>query len=263
MNFFGFKREDLRLTYSFFKMMLRDRYLGSSLGVIWAVVHPLLLLGIYTFVFGFILKQRLPGSEKNLSYAIWLICGFVPYLSIPDAFNSTAQSVIQGAAMVKNMVFKSEILPMASVLVAMVPVAVGFCFLMVILLLSGSWPSWHLMALCFLIPIHILFLTGVGFFLSATAVFVRDTLQVLSTVTLLISFFTPIFYSAELLPRLVRPLTYLNPFYWLCQPYRDILLYHRLPNMLGVLYLGILASFLFWAGLKYFRRLKGYFEMKL
>ncbi|MCK4624093.1 MAG: ABC transporter permease [Phycisphaerae bacterium] len=263
MTFFGFQRQDIRLTLNLTKMNLRNRYLGSVLGLTWAVLNPLVLLGIYTFIFGFIYKARVPGSETTLGYAIWLISGLVPYLAISESLTSTAGSVIGSAGLVKNVVFKSEILPIASALASCVPFIVGMCFLLILLFVDGNYPTWHVLGLIPVIILQITFLAGLGFFLGATSVFIRDIIQVLTTVTLLIIFFTPIFYTLAMLPPILQKVTFLNPFYHIVRSYRYILMDHRLPSWWGMGYLAALSAILCFLGLKYFRRLKGYFEIVL
>ena len=71
----GFNRHDMRMMWVFFRMNVRDKYLGSSLGVVWTVANPVLMLTLFTFVFGYLLKVRMPGAEGGLSYAAWLISG--------------------------------------------------------------------------------------------------------------------------------------------------------------------------------------------
>ncbi|MBI5740650.1 MAG: ABC transporter permease [Nitrospirae bacterium] len=244
-------------------MNIRDRYLGSALGLFWAVLHPLLLLGIYTFVFGFVLKSKLPGAETTFAYSIWMISGFVPYMAFSDAINVSTSSVIGGSGLVKNIVFKSETLPIAATLTAGVPFTVGMIFLMFLLFADGNYPTWHIVALVPVIILQFAFLTGAAFFLSATTVFIRDIAQALPTLIMFLLFFTPIFYPVESMPQLIEKLTFFNPLYQMTRPYRDILFQHQLPDWRGMAYLGFLATVLILSGLKYFRRLKGYFEMKL
>lgn len=245
------------------KMQIHDRYLGSVLGIIWAVINPLLMLGMYTFIFGFIFKAKLPGAETTFAYAIWLISGMVPYMAVSEALNSTATSVVGGANMVKNVVFKSEILPYAATLAAAPPFSVGMVFLMALLCVDGNYPSWHILLLLPVVLIQFAFLSGIGLFLSATTVFVRDIAQALATAVMFLMFFTPIFYTKEMMPTIIQKVTFLNPLYQLTQPYRDIILYHRIPDVYGLMYITALAVLLNIFGLNYFRRLKGYFELKL
>lgn len=263
MSFLGFQKSDVRLVYNLFKMTIRDRYLGSMLGLVWAVLNPILLLGMYTFVFGFVFKAKMPGSDTSLAYVIWLFCGLVPYLAICECLTMTTMSVVSGASMVKNIAFKAETLPLAATLMGVVPFAVGMFFLLVLLGAAGSYPSRHIVALIPVVALQFIFLAGLGLFLGATTVFIRDISQVIATVTLLIVFFTPVFYSLEMLPRFARVLTKVNPFFYIMQPYRDILINHQWPDWRGMFYLTVLSSLLIYFGLKYFRRLKGYFEMAL
>lgn len=263
MEILGFKKDDIRLTYNLFKMNIRNRYLGSTLGLSWAVLQPLLLLGMYTFVFGFVFKSKLPGAETTLAYVIWMISGFVPYLAFADALTGTANSVIGGSGLVKNIVFKSETLPIASTLTSAIPFGVGMSFLLIIMIVDGNYPTWHIIALIPVIFLQFAFLVGMAFFLGSTTVFIRDITQALPTVTMLLLFFTPIFYPVDALPNVIRKLTFFNPLFQLTHPYREIILYHRMPNWSGLVYMSVLSAVIILAGLKYFRRLKGYFEMKL
>jgi lipopolysaccharide transport system permease protein len=259
----GFNAEDIRLIFNLFKMRIRDRYMGSSLGTIWAILHPLFLLGTYTFVFGFVLKSKIPGSDTTLSYAIWMISGFVPYLAFSDAVIESSTSVVGSASLVKNIVFKSETIPVAATLTAAVPFTVGMLFLMILLFLDGQEVTWHAVALVPVVCVQFAFLVGVALFFSATTVFVRDIAQILPTVIMLLLFFTPIFYPIEAMPGIIQKLSFWNPLYQIVHPYSDILLRHQLPEWRGMAYLLGLSVVLILSGLRYFRFIKGYFEMKL
>jgi lipopolysaccharide transport system permease protein len=263
MQLLGFTPADGRLIINLFRMNIRDRYLGSALGLFWAILNPMLMLGMYTFIFGFVFKARLPGAETTFAYSIWLISGMVPYMAVSEALSSTASSVVGGAGMVKNVVFKSETLPYASTLTAAVPFTVGMLFLFILISIDGNYPTWHIVLLVPLVLVQFAFLGGIGLFLAATTVFVRDVMQALSTIIMFLMFFTPIFYTIEMMPRMIQRVTFFNPLYQLTQPYRDIILYHRVPDLKGLCYIAVLAVLFNIAGLRYFRRLKGYFEIKL
>ena len=263
MLLLGFNAEDIRLIFNLFKMSIRDRYLGSALGLIWAILNPLVMLAMYTFIFGFIFKAKMPGADTTFAYSIWLISGLVPYMAVAEALNVTASSVVSGASMVKNIVFKSETLPYAATLSAAVPFTVGMVFLFILLFIDGNYPTWHVVFVVPLILIQFAFLGGIGLFLAATTVYIRDITQALPTVIMFLMFFTPIFYTRDMLPHFVQKITFFNPLYQMTQPFRDVILYHRLPDLPGLFFLIVMAFFLNLFGLRYFRKLKGYFEMKL
>ena len=263
MKIMGLRKNDLTMLWGIVKINLFDRYMGLGLGLFWAVINPLLLLGIYTFCFGFVFKAKIPGADTTLSYTVWFLSGFIPYLAISDGLLNCTSAVERYANLVKNVVFRLEYLPIAGTLVAAVPFGVGVVFLWILLLLDGNYPTWHAILLMPVIFLEFAFLAGVGFFLSATNVFIRDVSQAITTITMLIVFGTPIFFPLKILPKVVQKIEFFNPFYQIVQPYRDILVNHIVPDWKGMLYLICLIIMVDWAGIKYFKRLKGYFAAAL
>lgn len=258
-----FDRKDIIMIINLLKMNLKDRYLGSLLGLAWAIVNPLFYLGLYAFVFGFVFKSRAPGADTTFSFAIWLISGYVPYLCISECFSNAAVSIVGCGSIVKNLSIKTECIPIAYSLVSLVPFTIGMIFLFILLIIDRNYPTWHALLILPILLLQMTFLAGIGFFLSATTVFIRDITQAIGNFLMLIVFFSPIFYPLEALPKMIQKISFFNPFYQITQPYRDVLIYHHLPHLKGVLYLALVSIFLFHFGLIYFRRLKGYFTMAL
>lgn len=263
MAILEFNRKDARLVVNFLRMNLRDKYLGSALGAAWAVANPLLLLAVFTFVFGFIYKIRLPGAETTFSYAIWLIGGYGPWLATSEAIFSSALSLVNSAGMIKNMAFKTELLPIAAALNGLPPLVVTLVFLAILVVADGNPPTWHALLVAPVVVLHFAFVISLSFFVSAINVFVRDVGFALPNLLFVLLFATPIFYPIESTPGIVQVISALNPFYILPEGYRAALIYHRIPDPAGLAYVGILSIALGWFGLKFFRRVKGYFSAML
>ncbi len=263
MRLLGFDVNDIALTYNLWKMGLRDRYLGSYLGLFWAILQPTLLLVLYTFVFGIVLKVQPQGISSPIAYVIWMFSGLIPYFVFNEAISSSANSLISNASLIKNIVFKSETIPIAAVFNAIVPLIVGLIFIFLLLIIDGQMLTWHILLLLPIILLQFIFLIGLGYLLSATAVFFRDIIQLIPTLTMALLFATPIFYPIENMPAIVAKLTFFNPLYQMVQPYRGVIVNHQVPDLFGLLYFGILSLVLLMVGLFYFRKLKGYFEMVL
>lgn len=249
----------MKIVVNLFKMNIRDKYLGSRIGMLWSFINPLMLFCIYIYVFGFVFNSKIPGSEKSLSFVIWLISGYAPWLAISEAHFASASSVVSGKSMVKNIVFKTELLPIAAAMSGIFPLIVGIVLLLPLLLIEGSGISLYLLWLILLIPILVYFLAGVGFFLSSLTVFFRDITQILNSVLMLILFFTPVFYPIEAMPTIIRILNSVNPYYYLVRSFREVMLYRHSPSAIALLFLLLLSTLLWYVGLKLFRRLKGYF----
>ena len=160
-------------------MNFRDRYLGSTLGSFWAIANPLFMLGLYTFVFGFVFKVRLPGADTTLAYVVWLISGYGPWMATSEALMTSTSSVVGAAGIVKNMAFKTELLPISSAFLGLVTLTVSFSFLLILMPFADNPPTVHVVLLPAIIAIHFLFVISLGIWLAAINVFVRDTIQVL------------------------------------------------------------------------------------
>jgi lipopolysaccharide transport system permease protein len=264
MNFAaGFDGRDGRLGVNFAKMMLRDRFLGTGLGMVWAVLQPALLIGVMVVVFTFIFRSRLPGQNSDLAFVIWIVSGYGPWLAINEAIMAGAGAVTSQSALVKNMAFKTELLPIAATVIGLVPLLVTFIILVPLILLDGRVPnvSWTIIPLVLLI--QSVFVAGLGLMLGAINVYVRDLTLALPSILTMLLFLSPIFYPISTYPEALRPIVSLNPFYAIANGFRDPIVNGVFPPMWQVGYTAILAVITFFAGLMIFRRLKTYFHSRL
>ncbi|MBX6322155.1 MAG: ABC transporter permease [Rhodospirillaceae bacterium] len=263
MSVLGFDRRDLRLGANLFRMALRDRYLGSALGMAWAIANPLLMLGLFAFVFGYVFTARLPGAETSLTFVIWLISGYGPWLAISEGLNAAASSVVGAAGIVKNLPFKTELLPAAAVLTGLVPLAVALVLVVALLIAGGGAPAWAWLILPVVVVLQLVFIAGLGLFLAALTVFVRDVAVALPNLLLLVLFASPIFYPLSAYPAGVGEVLRFNPFYVIAEGYRTPLTRGELPPAWSILYLLAASVVAFALGLRFFRRLKSHFEARL
>lgn len=256
-------RGDARMVLTLFVIALRDRFLGSSLGVFWAIANPLLMLGMFTFVFGYVFKSKLPGAETSLSYVIWLISGYGPWLALTESLSTSTGSVVANRGLVKNLTFKRELLPIVGTLMGLVPLMVSLVFLVGLLVASGTALSASWLFIPATIALQFLIVGGVGLALAGLNVFVRDTALVLPNVLFLALFSSPIFYPVSAFPAQLQGLAVWNPFYVLTEAYRLPLLQGRIPSAGCLVYLVVLALAAFTFGLAFFRRLKPHFDARL
>lgn len=260
---FDFTKHDLFLAFNLFKMNVRDRYLGSSLGSFWALANPFFMLAVYTFVFGFVFKVRLPGAETTLGYVIWLISGYGPWIATTEALMAATTSVTGASGLIKNMAFKTELLPLSSVLVGCISLCVSLVFLTLLMIVDSNMPSWHVFWLPVIIFLQFFLVASIGLWLAAVNVFVRDLSMVLPNILTIIMFASPIFYPLESMPSIVQTLSVANPFYVIVDSYRSVTLYHQHPSFPGLLYVFAISAAIFTFGLASFRRAKGFFSSAL
>jgi lipopolysaccharide transport system permease protein len=227
------------------------------------VLTPLMLMGIFCFVFTFVFPGRLPGRSGALPFVIWLISGYAPWLGLSEGLSSATGSVVGNAGIVKNIAFKSELLPIVGAMLGLVPLVVGLVLIIVLLVGSGEWLSpWFL-----LLPIAILFqlafVSGLGLFLAGLNVFVRDTALALPNVLTLLLFASPIFYPLSSYPAIAQAILIFNPFYVLAECYRAPILSGVAPPAWMLIYMSLVCAALLAGGLWWFRRLKSFFDTRL
>lgn len=259
----GFDRRDLQMLTSLFKMSLSDRFLGSGLGLVWAFLSPLMMMGIFTFVFTFVFPGRMPGREGALPFVIWLLSGYAPWLCISEGIMSSTNSVVGSAGIVKNIAFKSELLPVVGALLGLVPLLVGIGLILFIQLVSGMGISPMLLFLPISTLLMLGFISGIGLFLSSINVFVRDTALALPNILTLLLFASPIFYMLEAYPQFIQSILVYSPFYVLAELFREPILNGAVPPLWMVAYMIVINTVLIISGLWWFRRLKIFFDARL
>ena len=258
-----FNKKDMQLAFHLFRMNMRDRYLGSTLGGFWAIANPLFMLILYTFVFGFILKVRLPGVETTWGYVIWLISGYGPWIATSEAIMASTTSVVGAAGVVKNIAFKTELLPLAASLGGVISLGVSLLFLIVATTITNNVLDWRVLWLPVIAVLQFSIIAALGLWLSAINVFVRDLSIALPNLLTILMFITPIFYPIKSMPLVLQKLCLVNPFYLITDAYREVLLNHSSPNMYAMFYILILSMIIFYFGLSAFRRVKGNFDSAL
>ncbi|HLV01515.1 MAG TPA: ABC transporter permease, partial [Acidobacteriota bacterium] len=210
------------LVWNFAVRDLKSRYVGSLMGFFWAVVHPLVLLVSYTFVFSLVFRVR-DFSPVTDNFAVFLFCGILPWLYFQDTVTRCCTAIIDNSNLIRKTVFPSEILPLAFSISNLVTHLVGLGILLVVLAASQllSWTAIFLPLL--IVPLVVLTL-GLGWALAALQVFLRDTAQVMSVLLVFWFWFTPIFYATDRVPEPFRPLILANPLTYIVEGYRALLL---------------------------------------
>jgi ABC-type polysaccharide/polyol phosphate export permease len=238
---------------------LKARYRGSVLGFFWSFVNPLLLLGIYSFIFTTIMPNRVEGLQP---YALFMLCGILPWTWFSASLTEAAGSLIAGGNLIKKVLFPAEVLPIVSVLANMVHFFLALPILVAVLLLYRHWPDpGGLVWFPIVVAVQLLFTTGVALALAALAVHFRDIRDNLANVLMLWFFSTPIIYSltqAEFAG--YKHYFDVNPFTHLAVSYQEILFFNGpFGHWRWLMALGISSVGVFLAGYWLFDRLRDSF----
>jgi len=234
----------------------QQRFVGSAAGWLWGLIHPLVLLVSWVFVFQICLHQTLPPSEVTQNYSLFLFCGFLPWMLFQETVTRSASSLLDNANLITKTVFPSEIVPVSIFLSSLVGhLMVLVLVIAVVGLYVGHFSLWMLS-----LPVYMLLAgmlaVGIGWIVASLQVYLRDTAQVLSVLLTFWFWLTPIFITEQQIPQQVRFIVRLNPLAFLVSAYRERLLSYRIPSLHDFAIIAGYAVTAFVVGGLFFRHLK-------
>lgn len=186
------------------------RYRGATLGVLWAVLNPLIMLAVFAFVFGNIFQIRWPQQPNGLPFWLVLYSGLIVFNVFAEAVSRAPGSVRDYPSLVKKIVFPTDILPVVPLGAALVHGALNLLILAVALAWTGHLSTGILLIPVLIVPIILLAL-GLSWFLAAWSVFIRDMSQIVPVLVQMLLFLSPVFYPANAVPETIRPIFLYNP----------------------------------------------------
>ncbi len=208
-----------------------NRYRGSLLGLTWALLHPLLMLAVYTCFLGIVLRFRWGGAAHDRGhFALILFAGLIIYNFFAECALRAPHLILENVNYVKKVVFPLEVLPWMVVGSALFQFAAAAAVLLAFkLLLEGSVPWTALLLPLPLLPLA-LFCLGLGWFLASLGAYLRDTTHIVGLLMQVLMFLSPVFYPLESVPEPFRRLMLLNPLSFLVEMTRGLLLFGTLPS---------------------------------
>ena len=239
---------------------LASRYRDSFLGNFWMVITPLMMLGMYTFVFGVIFRSRWTGMGSAgsgiASYAIVLFVGLLLHSLLVETMGRAPRLMLEDPNYVTKVVFPLEILAWANMLTALVHFAIGLGLLLIVMALL--LPSMHITALWLpvIVAPYMLYLLGLGWLLSAVGVYMRDLGQFMTTVVGLLLFLSPVFYPRDKAPAGLGEILVFNPLTIPVEQARRVLFQGLRPELWTLFWYGVIGLVVYAVGLAIFQVLR-------
>jgi lipopolysaccharide transport system permease protein len=246
------------LIRQFTRREIEGRYSGSYLGVFWSFVTPLVMLSIYTFVFGIVFKARWQGTRGSSleEFALVIFCGLTAFNIFGECASRAGSLIVGVPNYVKRVIFPLEILPVSVLGSSLFHATISLLILLLGNLLTGGSLSWTVLLLP-VVSLPLIFLSlGASWFLAGLGVFVRDVNHSVTLIVQVLFFVTPIFYSIEIIPEPFRTIIKFNPLTAVVENFRRVILWGVPPIWGSWVAWIILTSLLVLLGYAWFMKTK-------
>jgi lipopolysaccharide transport system permease protein len=204
--------------------LLRSEASRTYLGFLWWILDPLLLMGVYYFLFGVLVNR---GAEDFVPF---LLVGLVSWQWFSKSILQCGQSINKNANLLAQFKFPKVLLPSVDLTVNAIRFAMIFAVLLVFLWLYGFAPSFHYLALPLILAVQLLLTGAIGFLLAGIIPFLPDLTLVINNLLRIVFYLSGVLYSIDKVPERLQPWFYINPMVVLIEAYRAVLMYDAWPD---------------------------------
>jgi homopolymeric O-antigen transport system permease protein len=231
---------------------IKVRYKQTTLGIIWVVLQPLLIMAVCSIFFGYL--ARVPSD--GLPYPLFMFAGLLPWQLFASALADCSSSLVTNQNLITKIYFPRLVIPIAAVLPRVVDFACAFFVLVAMLFYYGVSLTWALWTLPLFILLAVMTSFAVGLWLSALNVEYRDVRYVVPFLAQFWFFVSPVAYPSSLVPERWKVLYSLNPMVGVVEGFRWALLGKTEAPGPWVAVSLVVTLVLFIGGLYYFRRME-------
>lgn len=204
---------------------IKKKYRRSILGILWSILNPLLMMVITAMVFSTLFRFKIQN------YILYLLCGQLLFSFYSEATNFAMGSILANGSLIKKIYVPKYLFPVSRVLSSAVNLAFTFPALLAIMIYTGAPFNWHTIFCLVPLVLLLIFCAGVGFFLSAAAVYFRDMFHLYGVFLKALTYATPIFYPENIVPQKYHFLLDWNPLYYYLHAFRTIIVDGQLPGL--------------------------------
>lgn len=235
---------------------IKGKYKGSYLGFMWAIINPLLLLLVYTFVFSVVFKARWgAGVEADkLDFALMMFVGVVIHGMLSESLIKSTGLILNNPNYVKKIIFPLEVLPLVNAIAAFAHALIALLALLVVFLCAKMHVNWT----CIFVPIIMLplffYCLGFGFILASLGVFLRDISQGIGFLSTALLFLSPVFYPVSALPENYQGWMNLNPLTLIIEQAREVIIAGNYPDWAALIQAYVLSILSCFIGYAWFQK---------
>lgn len=229
---------------------IKIRYKETLVGVLWAVIQPVLTMAVFSLFFGRLAKVPSGG----LPYPLFVYAGLLPWTYFSQALTRSSESVVENANMIRKVYFPRVIIPVSASFSALIDFLIASAVFFLLMLYYGFSPVKAMILFPALLLFTFLCSAGIGLWLASLNVMYRDVRHAIPFFIKLGLFVTPVIYPASMLPKEINWILYLNPMAGVIETFRASILADR-PVLVPGFGLSVAVTiFFFITGLYFFRK---------
>lgn len=255
--------QNRRLIWKLAKNDFKKRYAGSYLGMVWAMVQPVVTVLMYAIVFGRLLgiKKEMLAGGLDVPYVLYLTAGLIPWFYFQEALTSGTAALLEYHYLVKKVVFKISILPIIKIIAALFNHLLFTALLLFLALGYGVYPTVYTIQLLYYAACLFVFVLAICYSTCAIVIFFKDLQQIIAIALQLGMWATPILWNIGQFPETVQMYIKINPLVYIVNGYRSSLFERQwfFEDFYSTMYFWIVTVVLFGIGALIFKRLKVHF----
>lgn len=189
----------------------RNRYAGSTLGIFWNIIHPIVLVGIYILVFSSLMVDRSGGKTTTLVYVVHLTAGMIPWLVFSEILSRSTTVLVDNSSFLQKIALPVEVLHLSVLLNTLIIHTISYTALALFLLAVGYELPLRFLWVYPLMVLLALVATGFGLLLSVFHLVLRDVGQFVTIGLQFMFWLTPVIYPVSVMPKIVQEILRYNP----------------------------------------------------
>jgi lipopolysaccharide transport system permease protein len=236
---------------------VKVRYKQAVLGILWAIIQPLMVMIVFTIIFGNLANLKTDASIPQNLYPVFSFAALLPWQLFQGALQRAGVSLVANSTLLTKIYFPRLIIPIAAVAAGLVDFAFSFLVLVGLMIFYGVHVSWNILWLLPLLVLALLTALAVGLWLSAFNVQYRDVQHIIPFLLQAWMYASPVAYSIDMIPTHFpwRLIYGLNPMTGVIQGFRWALLGGSPPDQIMLVSI-VMVILLLVSGLFYFRRME-------
>ena len=242
--------QDLIWTLSIHR--IKVRYKQSVLGILWAILQPISMMLVFTFIFSLIARL----SSEGIPYPIFAYTALLLWNYFSTSVSNATSSLVRDSQFVTKVYFPREILPITYIIAALFDFAVASTLLACLMIYYQIALTANILWAVPIVLVLTCFTLAISFILSATQVRFRDIGVAVPLLLQLWLFATPVIYPLIAVPERWQPVYVLNPMVGIIESFRQVMLKGGPPNIRSLMFSAVVSVILLFVSYLYFKRVE-------